>query len=228
MSNHAFPVDKIKVLLTDDHKLIRDGVQSMLENTEDIEVTGSVSSGEESINEVRQNRPDVILMDIMMSGMTGIEATRWIKDFDPTVKVVLVTMEISKEYVSAGIKSGVDGYLPKDTDKETLLGAIRTVYRGGRFFNAAIVKLVFEDFYTHEKLKSSQRRLPNDLTKREQEILGLVAAGKSNKELAEMLFISLKTVETHKTNILDKLGLRNSTELVKYAIKNNIISIDSF
>ena len=222
------PPGKIKVLLTDDHKLIRDGIQSMLESTPDIEVIGSVSSGEESINEARQNRPDVILMDIMMSSMTGIEATRWIKDFDPTVKIILVTMEISKEYVSAGIKSGVDGYLPKDSDKETLLEAIRTVHRGGRFFNDAIMKLVFEDFYSREKLKSTDKRLPNDLTKREQEILGLVAAGKSNKELAETLFISLKTVETHKTNILDKLGLRNSTELVKYAIKNNIISINSF
>ena len=221
--------EKIKVLLTDDHKLIRDGIQSMLENTEDIEVIGSVSSGEESINEVRQNRPDVILMDIMMNAMTGIEDTRWIKEFDQTVKVVLVTMEISKEYVSAGIKSGVDGYLPKDTDRETLLEAIRTVHRGGRFFNDAIMKLVFEDFYTHEKLKSTAKKtLPNDLTKREREIFGLVASGKSNKELAERLFISLKTVETHKTHILDKLGLKNSTELVKYAIKNNIISIDSF
>jgi DNA-binding NarL/FixJ family response regulator len=219
--------EKIKVLLTDDHKLIRDGIESMLLNTDDIEVIGSVSSGEESVNEVRRNRPDVILMDVMMGGMTGIEATRWVKEFDPTVKVVLVTMEISKDYVSAGIKSGVDGYLPKDIDKETLLEAIRTVYKGGRFFNEAIMKLVFEDFYSHERLKSPDKKLPNDLTKREHEILGLVASGKSNKELAEALFISVKTVETHKTHILDKLGLKNTTELVKYAIKNNIISIDS-
>jgi len=218
---------KIKVLLADDHKLIRDGIESMLLHTEDIEVIGSVSSGEEAVNEVRLNRPDVILMDIMMGGMTGVEATRWVKESDSTVKVVLVTMEISKEYVSAGIKSGVDGYLPKDIDKETLLEAIRTVYGGGRYFNDAIMKLVFEDFYSNEKLKSSDKKLPNDLTKREYEILAHVASGKSNKELAEILFISIKTVETHKTNILEKLGLKNSTELVKYAIKNNIISIDS-
>lgn len=219
--------EKIKVLLVDDHQLIREGVKSMLETTDDLEVIGSVASGEDSINEVRENRPDVILMDIMMGGMTGIEATRWIKDFDSTIKVVLLTMEISKEYVSAGIKSGVDGYLPKDVDKETLLAAIRMVCSGGRFFNDAIMKLVFEDFYTHEKLKSTDKKLPNDLTKREHEILGLVASGKTNKELAEALFISIKTVETHKTHILEKLGLRNTTELVKYAIKNKIISIDS-
>lgn len=219
--------EKVKVLLCDDHKLIRDGIESMLLNTEDIEVVGSVPSGEEAVNEVRQNRPDLILMDIMMGGMTGIEATRWIKEFDPTVKIILVTMEISKEYVSAGIKSGVDGYLPKDIDKQTLLEAVRTVYKGGRFFNDAIMKLVFEDFYSHEKLKSPDKKLPDDLTKREYEILGLVASGKTNKELAETLFISIKTVETHKTHILEKLGLKNTTELVRYAIKNKIISIDS-
>lgn len=219
--------DKINVLLCDDHKLIREGIQSMLLNTGDIEVINSVSSGEEAVNSVRQERPDVILMDIMMGGMTGIEATRWIKESDPTIKIILVTMEISKEYISAGIKSGVDGYLPKDIDKDTLLEAVRTVHRGGRFFNDAIMKLVFEDFYSHEKLKSPGKKLPNELTKREYEILGLVASGKTNKELADTLFISIKTVETHKTNILEKLGLKNSTELVKYAIKNNIISIDN-
>ncbi|HRJ31095.1 MAG TPA: response regulator transcription factor [Cyclobacteriaceae bacterium] len=220
-------VVKIKVLIVDDHTLIREGIKAMIEKNDTIEIIGSVSSAEESINEVRQNKPDVILMDIIMSGMTGIEATRWIKEFEPEIKVILVTMEVSKEYVSNGIKSGVDGYLPKDVDAPTLLNAITTVHSGGRFFNDAIMKLVFEDFYTHEKLKSSAIKLPNELTKREYEVLGLVAAGKTNKEIAEMLFISIKTVETHKTHILEKLGLRNSAELVKYAIKNNILSIEN-
>jgi DNA-binding NarL/FixJ family response regulator len=135
-------------------------------------------------------------------------------------------MEISKDYVSAGIKSGVDGYLPKDVDKDTVIQTIHTVHKGGRFFNDAIMKLVFEDFYSHEKLKTTGIKLPNDLTKREYEVLALVAAGRTNKEIAESLFISIKTVETHKAHILDKLGLRNSAELVKYAIKHNIISVD--
>ena len=219
--------ERIKVLLTDDHKLIREGVESMLNGIEDIEVIGSVASGEDAINETRNNRPDVILMDILMGGMTGIEATRWIKESDPTIRIVILTMEISKDYVSAAIKSGVDGYLPKDVDKETLIESIRTVYKGERYFYDAIMKLVFEDFYSHEKLKSPMKKLPHELTKREYEILGLVASGKTNRELAESLFISIKTVETHKTNILGKLGLKNTTELVKYAIKNKIISIDS-
>lgn len=218
---------KIEILIADDHKLIRDGVQSILEGSNDMVVIGSVGSAEEAINSVRERAPDVILMDIMMRGMTGIEATRWIKDHDPGIKIILVSMEISKEYVSAGIKSGVDGYLPKDVDQDTLLLAIRQVYAGSKFFNDAIMKLVFEDFYSHEKVKSSDKKLPNDLTKREFEVLALVASGKTNKELAEGLFISIKTVETHKMHIMEKLGLRNTAELVKYAIKNNIISIDS-
>lgn len=218
--------EKIKVLLVDDHKLIRDGLSSMLLKLPDIDVIGSVPSGEDAINESRQNKPDVILMDIIMPGMSGIEATRWIKEFDPTIKVLLVTKEVSKEYVSAGIKSGVDGYLPKDVTSETVIEAIRTVHGGNKFFNDAIMKLVFEDFYAHEKAKPNVKKLPNELTNREYEVLCWAASGKTNKEVAEGLFISVKTVETHKTKILEKLGLKNTSELVKYAITNNIISVD--
>jgi DNA-binding NarL/FixJ family response regulator len=198
----------------------------MLVKLPDIDVVGSVGSGEDAINSARQTRPDVILMDIIMAGMNGIEATRWIKEFDSSIKVLLVTKEVSKEYVSAGIKSGVDGYLPKDVSSETLIEAIRTVYGGNKFFNDAIMKLVFEDFYTQEKAKPTVKKLPNDLTNREYEVLCWAASGKTNKEVAEGLFISVKTVETHKTKILEKLGLRNTSELVKYAITNNIISVD--
>ncbi len=218
--------EKIKVLLVDDHKLIRDGLTSMLLKLPDIEVTGSVPSGEDAINESRQNKPDVVLMDIVMAGMSGIEATRWIKEFDASIKVLLVTKEVSKEYVSAGIKSGVDGYLPKDVTSETVIEAIRTVHGGNKFFNDAIMKLVFEDFYTQEKAKPNIKKLPNELTNREYEVLCWAASGKTNKEVAEGLFISVKTVEIDKTKILEKLGLRNTSELVKYAITNNIISVD--
>jgi DNA-binding NarL/FixJ family response regulator len=218
--------EKIKVLLVDDHKLIREGLNSMLVKLPDVEIVGSVGSGEDAINSARQTRPDVILMDIIMAGMNGIEATRWIKEFDSSIKVLLVTKEVSKEYVSAGIKSGVDGYLPKDVSSETLIEAIRTVHGGNKFFNDAIMKLVFEDFYTQEKAKPTVKKLPNDLTNREYEVLCWAASGKTNREVAEGLFISIKTVETHKTKILEKLGLRNTSELVKYAITNNIISID--
>jgi DNA-binding NarL/FixJ family response regulator len=216
----------IKILLVDDHSLMREGMAAMLRDVEDIEIVGSIGSGEEAVNLADQLKPNLILMDIMLRGMTGIEATRWIKERDATVKIILISMEISKDYISAGIKSGVDGYLHKDSEKTTLIEAIRSVHGGGRYFNEAITSLVFEDFYKHEKTgKAKERKISQDLTKREHEILELVAEGKSNKEVAESLFISVKTVETHKTHILEKLGLRNTAELVKYAIKNNIIPL---
>ncbi len=219
---------KIKVLIVDDHRLLRDGLAALLKEASDIDIVGSVPSGEQAISIFPSLKPDVILMDIMMGGMTGIEATRWIKEQDSHVKVILISSEIKKELVTAGIQCGIDGYLPKDVDMNVLSEAIRTVYGGGRYFNEAITNLVFEDFYQKKKLTNTQGKvtLPNDLTKREQEVLALVASGKSNQEVADDLFISIKTVDTHKNHILDKLGLKNTAELVKYAIKNKLISLD--
>jgi DNA-binding NarL/FixJ family response regulator len=218
--------EKIKILLVDDHSLMREGMASMLGTVDDFIIEGTVSSGEEAVNLAEELRPNVILMDIMMRGMTGIEAARWIKERDNAIKIILVSMEVNKELIAAGIKSGVDGYLHKDSEKDVLVEAIRTVHKGGRYFNEAITSLVFEEFYRHEKTgKPKEKKISNDLTKREYEILEIVAQGKSNKEVADTLFISIKTVETHKTHILEKLGLRNTAELVKYAIKNNIIPL---
>lgn len=221
-------VSKIRVLIVDDHRLLRDGLAALLSQAEDIEIAGSVPSGEEAINIFPSLKPDVILMDIMMGGMTGIEATRWVKEQDGNVKVILISSEIKKDLVTAGIQCGIDGYLPKDVDFKVLHEAIRSVKAGGRYFNEAITNLVFEDFYQKKKLTNTQGKvmLPNDLTKREQEVLALVASGKSNQEVADDLFISIKTVDTHKNHILDKLGLKNTAELVKYAIKNKLISLD--
>ncbi|HEY9486756.1 MAG TPA: response regulator transcription factor [Chryseosolibacter sp.] len=219
---------KTRVLIVDDHRLLRDGLSALLSQAEEIEVVGSVPSGEEAISIFPSLKPDVILMDIMMGGMTGIEATRWIKEQDSNVRVVLISSEIKKELVTAGIQCGIDGYLPKDVDIEILREAIRTVKEGGRYFNEAITNLVFEEFYQKKKLTnhSGKVTLPNDLTNREQEVLALVASGKSNQEVADDLFISIKTVDTHKAHILDKLGLKNTAELVKYAIRNKLISLD--
>jgi DNA-binding NarL/FixJ family response regulator len=218
-------MDRIKLLITDDHQLVREGLEAMFESVKEIEVVALAASGEEAVNLARTHKPDVVLMDIIMPGMNGIEATRWIKEFDESIRVIILTMEISKDYVSAAIKSKVDGYLPKDIGKKILVEAIKSVHSGERYFNDAIKKLIFEDFYSSEKLKNPKKALPNQLTKRESEVLALVADGKPNKEIAEALSISVKTVETHKTHILIKLGLNNNAELVRYAIKNNIIAI---
>lgn len=219
---------KTKILIVDDHRLLRDGLSVLLGQAGDMEIVGSVSSGEEAISELPGLQPDVILMDIMMGGMSGIEATRWIKEQDASIKVILISSEINKELVTAGIQCGIDGYLPKDVDVDVLAKAIRTVRDGGRYFNEAITNLVFEDFYQKKRLTNVKGKvtLNSDLTKREEEVLALVASGKSNQEVADELFISVKTVDTHKSHILDKLGLKNTAELVKYAIKNKLIDLD--
>jgi DNA-binding NarL/FixJ family response regulator len=207
--------------------MLRDGIAAILKQVEDFDVVGGLSSGEEAVNHFQDYHPDVILMDIVMGGMNGLEATRWIKEQNKEVKIVIISSEITKQYVATGIKCGIDSYLPKDANKETLITAIRTVMKGEKYFNQAITNLVFEDFYQKEKDgKKRERSVSTGLTKRENEILERVAFGKSNQEVADSLYISIKTVETHKTNILEKLGLRNTAELVRYAIKNNIITLE--
>ena len=219
-------MDKIKTLLVDDHRILRDGIASILASLPDIEVVGGLGSGEELINEFDRFNPDVILMDIVMQGMNGLEATRWVKE-QGNCKVIIISSEIKKDFISLGIKCGIDGYLPKNVDKDTLIAAIRTVHSGGKFFNEAISNLIFEDFYKGQQGNEGKpKKLSPDLTKRENEVLKLISSGKNNQEVADMLFISTKTVETHKANILEKLGLRNTAELVKYAIKNNLIALD--
>lgn len=219
-------MERIKVLLVDDHTVVRDSIAIMLAQLDDIQIVGSLSSGEELISKMRDLNPDMIIMDIHMKGMTGIEATRWVKERNNKVKVILLSMEVKKELVSAGIQSGIDGYLPKDVERSTLIEAIRVVSKGEKYFNEAITNLVFEDFYNREvsARRTKQHLQLTDLSKREMEVLQLVASGKSDKEVADQLFISAKTVNTHKMHILDKLGLKNTAELVRYAIKNELIT----
>lgn len=219
--------NKIKVAIADDHGLMRQGLISMLQNVENIEVIGNVDSGEGAVNLANELAPDIFLMDIVMRGMTGIEATRWIKEHNPKIKIILISSEVSKDFITAGIKSGIDGYLPKDTDRETLLNAISTVMKGDRYFSPEITALVFKDFYLKEKDgKGLPTKKTTELSKREEEVLALIANGKSLKEVADELFISIKTVESHKMHIQDKLGLSNTAQLVKYAIEHGLIEFN--
>ena len=218
--------EKIKTLLVDDHTIFREGIAALLKQIDGVEIVGMLSSGEEAVSVVDDLNPDLIIMDILMGGMNGIEATRWIKEQNREIKVVIVSSEIKKEWVSLGIQSGIDGYLPKNASREDLLNAITAVKKGEKYFAEAITTLVFEDFYQSEKTgQKPKRKVAEGLTRRENEVLALVAEGKTNQQVADELYVSVKTVETHKTNILEKLGLRNTAELVKYAIKHEIISV---
>jgi len=217
---------RVKVAIADDHGLLRQGIIALLKTIDFVDVVGEMSSGEEAVNFARSHEPDVFLLDIMMRGMTGIEATRWIKEQSPGIKIILISSEVNKAYISAGIKSGIDGYLDKDVDGNTLRAAIETALRGERYFSPEITALVFQDFYQKEKQgKSVSTNKSSVLSKREEEVLVLIAHGKSLKEIAEQLFISTKTVETHKTHIQDKLGLLNTAQLVRYAIEHKYIEL---
>ena len=217
---------KIKVLIVDDHKLMLKGLGALLSNQSKFDVIGTAASAEEAINQIDIQKPDVILMDINLQGMSGLEACKWIKDQDCGIKIILLSMEIRKDYLSLGIKTGISGYLAKDIEDHVLFEAIESVHDGKEYFTEAITKLVFEDFYNHEKSKTTPHvKLPDDLTKREIEVIQLVGHGMTNKQIAESLFISVKTVETHKTNILGKLGLNSSAELMKFAVKNKLVTL---
>jgi DNA-binding NarL/FixJ family response regulator len=216
----------IRVAIADDHGLLRQGVISLLLKMDGVEMVGEMASGEEAVNFAQEHHPDVFLIDIVMRGMSGIEATRWIKEQTPGVRIILISSEVNKDFISTGIKSGIDGYLNKDVDAETLLSAIKTVIKGERFFSPEVTALVFQDFYLKEKEgKGLPSKKTTELTKREEEVLTLIAHGKSLKEIADELFLSVKTIETHKLHIQDKLGLSNTAKLVKYAIENNLIEI---
>ena len=217
----------IKVAIADDHGLMRQGLASMLQDCEQIEIVSTTDSGEGAVNIANELSPDIFLMDIVMRGMNGIEATRWIKEQNPKIKIILMSSEVNKDYIRDGIKSGIDGYLHKDTDKETLLNAIQLVVSGNPYFSPEIAALIFEDFYLKEKNgKGLPTKKTKELTKREDEVLALIAQGKSLKIIAEELFISLKTVETHKMHIYAKLGITNSAQLVRFAIENGLIEVD--
>lgn len=217
----------IRVAIADDHALLRKGIVSLLEKAEGITIIGEMSSGEEAVNFASEHTPDVFLLDIVMRGMTGIEATRWIKEQTPQVKIILISSEVNKDFISAGIKSGIDGYLNKDIDRATLITAIQTVIKGERYFSPEITALVFQDFFLKEKDgKGLPSKKKTGLSKREEEVLTLIASGKSLREIAEDLFISIKTVETHKLHIQDKLTLTNTAQLVKYAIEKGLVEVN--
>ena len=220
-------MEKIKVLIVDDHALVRDGINALLNNQSDIQVAGEAANGEEAISKADSVKPEIILMDIMMPDMNGIEAARVIREQHPDIKIIFLSMEVTEQFISEAISVGASGYLPKDSKRNILLEAIRKVKEGGKYFSNTISEIVFEKFYQ----KSVQGGKPepvinNKISKRELEVIKLIAAGMGNKDIADKLFISVRTVDAHRNHILQKLNIHSTAELVKYAIKNNIVPLE--
>ena len=213
-------------MIVDDHTIVRKGIRSLLENNEEIEIVGEAKNGNEAIDKFRQVIPDIVLMDFAMPILNGLEATRQIKRQFPEVKVLILSMYKDEEYIINCLKAGALGYVNKQTTPEDLLKAIDTVYKGGYFTSSSFSNNVIKKYI--ETSKEKDKKVSHDkLTSREVEILQLIAEGYSNKGIAKLLYISVKTVETHRTHLMDKLGKHNTVELTKYAIRKGIISIDN-
>jgi two-component system response regulator NreC len=211
----------IRVLLVDDHAVVRTGLHMLLGQEEDIEIVGEAGSGREALDSIEQLQPDLVLMDIGLPDMTGIEVTRQVKQKWPGVAVVALTIHEDEEYFFQMLQAGADGYVPKRAAPEELLIALRTAADGGVYLYPSLAKLLVRDYLTGER-EAAPSAL-DGLTEREQEVLAHLADGASNQNIAETLNISPKTVARHRENIMRKLNLHSRSELVKYAIRKGII-----
>jgi two-component system response regulator NreC len=217
-------VNKIKVLIADDHRLVRAGIRSLLEGHTDIEVIGEAGSGWEAIEQATHLKPDVILMDIAMSDLSGLEATQEIKDRLPDISILALTMHDREEYFFAMLKAGALGYVLKESEPGELLAAIRAVHQGEAYLSPRVTKAVLEDYLMQHANQAESRY--DSLTLREKQCLRLAAEGKTTREMAEMLHLSVKTVEKHRASMMRKLELHSLPELIKYAIRKGLIEVD--
>jgi len=212
----------IKVLIADDHQLFREGLVNLISSAPDIEVIAEAKDGKEASDKTRELNPDVVLVDIGMPEMNGIEATRIIKKGQPGVRVIAVSMHSDRQFVKGILEAGADGYLLKNCTYRQLIDAIQSVHAGKKYLSEDITEMVIQGYLDPaEEVSEGQ----DDLSEREREILKLYAEGKSTREISEKLFISVKTVGTHKQHIFEKLGLNSNADMVKYAIKEGLISL---
>jgi two-component system response regulator NreC len=215
---------KIRILLADDHTLFRQGMRTLIGTEPDLEVAAEVSNGGEAIEKAAELRPDIVLMDIGMPGLSSFEATRQIKKNRPETKILFLTMYDDEDYLVEGMEVGGSGYVLKDSPAPQLLAAIRDVHRGGSYLSPRMLAQLVDDFRCRIR---SANRLPRfaTLTAREKEVLKMLAEGNSVKEIACDLNLSVKTVEAHKFNLMRKLDIHNKAQLVQYAIQKKIIKI---
>lgn len=212
----------IRVLVVDDHAILRDGIRSLLERQDDILVVGEAANGHEALAQCEALRPDIVLMDLAMPEMDGLEATRRLRERHPEVKVLLLTQHDNQEYIVPALQAGAVGYILKRSGSREVVAAIRNVHEQGAFLEPGVAREVLRGYAPGGKAST----LPA-LTEREREVLRLVMEGKSNKEIANLLVISPKTASVHRTNIMSKFGVRNSAELVRYAMEHRILELTS-
>jgi len=218
----------IRVLLVDDHKILRDGLKSMLAKEVDIEVVGEVENGREALEFVAASEPHVVVMDIGMAELNGIDACRELTGSHPAIRVVALSMHSDRRYVSEMLAAGATGYLLKDSAFDELATAIRMAAEGRTFLSPGVAGIVVEDYVRRVSGNGadSPTQSGRALSAREREVLQLIAAGASTKEAAASLHLSVKTIETHRRQIMDKLGIYNLAGLIKYAVREGLASLD--
>jgi two-component system, NarL family, response regulator NreC len=216
-------MSKIRLLLADDHQIVRAGLRMLFQAESDMEIVGEVDSGEAALSAVGELKPDVVIMDVAMPGMSGIEATRRIKEISPDTAVLAVTMHEDEQYFFEMLNAGASGYIPKRAAPDDLVSAIRVVSQGEVFLYPSLAKYLVKDFL--HRVESGGTPAGEDLTPREREVLTYIAEGFTNREIADVLVISVKTVDRHRENIMRKLNLHSRVELVKYAIEKGLISV---
>jgi DNA-binding NarL/FixJ family response regulator len=213
-------MNKIRILLADDHPLVRSGLIKLLEPFKEFIIIGEASDGEEAVAMTKKLGPDVVVIDLSMPKLSGVEATKIIRKNFPSAKVLVLTMYDNEEYVYQILKSGAGGYMLKNSGRDELAAAIRAVARGDRFFSPRVSEIVMEAYLRKSEARDDLPTNDNDhlLTKREREILYYIADGFNNSQIAEKLFISARTVETHRTNIMQKLDIHDAANLVRFAL----------
>ncbi len=216
-------MNKIKVLIVDDHAILREGIRALLNDHDDIEIVGEASEGKEAIEKARELTPDVILMDLVMPGIDGLEAIRHIRKEIPAAKILVLTQYETKEYILTAIQAGAIGYVAKKTLSSELVAAIRAVNQGTLFLYPSAAATLIEDYRQYRE----QKPPPNTLTTREKEILRLITEGNTSRKISEILHISLRTVQNHRMKIAKKLGIHSQTELIKYAMRMRLVSTNA-
>jgi DNA-binding NarL/FixJ family response regulator len=214
----------IRVLLADDHKIIRDGLRTLIDKEAGMEVVAEAENGRKTIRLVQKLRPNVVVMDVTMPDMNGIEATRKITEESPGVRVIGLSMHSDRRYILGMLEAGACGYLLKDCAFEELAGAIRNVAGGNTYLSPRIADVVVRGYL--DKVPGPSQGLGAALTPREREVLQLLAEGMAAKEIASHLNVSVKTVETHRRNMMEKLDMRSIAELTKYAVREGLVSIE--
>ncbi len=218
---------RIRILLVDDHAVLRQALRLLLDAHQEVEVIGDVSNGREAVETVEKLMPDVVLMDMVMQGLNGLEATRQIRKRVPKTKVLILTGYMEDDQIMGALRAGASGYVVKKSDITELLLGIQSVHRGNTYFSSAISDTVPISELLWQAQKGDGKAGYELLTSREREVLQLIAEGYSNQRIADELFISVKTVEAHKAHIMSKLHAQNRTDLIRYAIRKGIVNLEA-